>query len=96
MQAARLEIPQDLLDTARLTLEELRREIAVALYAQGRLSVGKAREFAGLSLWEFRQLLAVRRIPTRYGEEELSEDLEALATLPPCQAPADPAPGPRP
>jgi len=96
MQAARLEIPQDLLDAARLTLEEVRRELAVALYAQGRLSIGKAREFAGLSLWEFRQLLSVRRIPARYGEEELSEDLETLATLLPAPAPGEAAQGPRP
>ncbi|OGT89374.1 MAG: hypothetical protein A2286_12495 [Gammaproteobacteria bacterium RIFOXYA12_FULL_61_12] len=73
-QAARLDIPQDLLDSSR----HLKRELALALYAQGRLSLGKAREFAGLSLFEFRQLLSFRRIPARYGEEELAEDLEIL------------------
>jgi predicted HTH domain antitoxin len=82
-QTARLEIPQDLLDTARLSLEEVKRELAVTLYAQGRLSIGKAHEFVGVSLWEFRQILAVRHLPPRYQEAELAEDLEALATLPP-------------
>jgi hypothetical protein len=33
-----------------------------SLYAQGRISIGKACELAEMSLWEFRQLLAFRRI----------------------------------
>ena len=57
-----LEISQDILDSARLTLNDLKVEIAVSLYAQDRLSAGKARELAGMSLWEFRQLLGSRRI----------------------------------
>ncbi len=45
-----LEAPQDVLDTARLTTEDLKVEMAVCLYAQGRLSIGKARELAEMSL----------------------------------------------
>ena len=61
-----LEIPVDVLDSARLTLEELRTELAVHLYAQGRLSIGKAHELARLSLWEFRQILGSRQIPPQF------------------------------
>ena len=70
-----LEIPQDVLDSARLTLSELEVEMAVYLYAQGRLSIGKAREWAGMPLWEFRQLLASRRIPPHYDKADLDEDV---------------------
>ena len=56
-----LELPQDILDATRLTPQELKVELALTLYAQNRLALGKARELAGLSLWEFRQLLAARR-----------------------------------
>ena len=35
-----LEVPQDILDTARLTIDDLKVEMAVYLYAQGRLSIG--------------------------------------------------------
>ncbi|MFP4033430.1 MAG: UPF0175 family protein [Desulfococcaceae bacterium] len=73
-----LEIPQEILDSARLTLGEARTELALSLYAQGRLSVGKARELAGLSLWEFRQLLAIRRISPHYDEDDLREDMKTL------------------
>ena len=76
-----LEISQDILDSARLTLHELQIELAVSLYAQGRLSIGKARELAGMSLWEFRQLLAFRRIAPHYDERDLHEDGTTLQEL---------------
>ena len=70
-----LEVPQDILDSARMTMSELQIEMAVYLYSQGRLSVGKARELAGLSLWEFRQLLAARRISPHLDETDLEQDV---------------------
>ncbi len=76
-----LEIPRDVLDSARLSVADLKIELAVLLYAQRRLSVGKARELAGLSLWEFRQLLAARRIPVHYDEADLNDDVATLREL---------------
>jgi predicted HTH domain antitoxin len=76
-----LEVPQDVLDSARLTPTELKVEMAVHLYAQGRLSIGKARELAGMTLWEFRQLLASRRIPPHYGQADLDADVAAMREL---------------
>jgi len=76
-----LEVSQEILDSARLTPSELKVEMAVHLYTQGRLSVGKARELAGLTLWEFRQLLASRRIAPHYDESDLDEDVATLREL---------------
>lgn len=76
-----LEIPQDVLDSARLTADQLLVEVAVHLYEQGRLSIGKAHELAGLSLWEFRQLLGFRRIAPHFDAEDLQQDLETLRHL---------------
>ena len=76
-----LEVSQDILDSARLTIHELRIELAVSLYAQGRLSIGKARELAEMSLWQFRQLLAFRRISPHYDEKDLQEDVTTLREL---------------
>lgn len=73
-----LNIPQDILDSSRLTLNELRIEMALALYSARRLSVGKARELADMSLWEFRQLLASRRIGPHYDMDDLDDDMVAL------------------
>ncbi len=76
-----LEIPQDILESARLTAAELKTEMAVFLYASGRLSVGKARELAGMSLWQFRQLLASRQISPHFDESDLNTDIETLKRL---------------
>lgn len=78
MAVAQIEISEDILDSARLTPAEAKRELALALYAQQRLSAGKARSLAGLSLWEFRQLSASRGIPVHFDEAELAEDLKAI------------------
>ncbi|GAK61101.1 hypothetical protein U27_00999 [Candidatus Vecturithrix granuli] len=76
-----LEISQDVLDSARLTLHDLKVELAVSLYAQGRLGIGKARELAEMSLWTFRQLLAFRHISPHYDETDLQEDVATLKEL---------------
>ncbi len=78
---ATLEIPQDVLDAARMNAQDVRRELALALYAQRRLSLGKARELAGLSLWEFRQWLGLRRIEAHCNADDLRDDLDALRAL---------------
>ena len=79
--AQTLEIPQEVLDSARLTGADAQLELALTLYAQGRLSIGKARELAGMSLWEFRQVLASRRIPPHYDVDDLREDVSRLREL---------------
>lgn len=55
--------------------EELRRELAIALYTQDILSFGKARELAEMDKYEFGQLLARRGVDRHYGFEELNDDL---------------------
>lgn len=76
-----IEVSQDVLDSARLTVPELKIEMALYLYAQGRLSIGKARELADMSLWEFRQLLTARRIAPHYDVTDLEEDVNTLRQL---------------
>lgn len=56
--------------------QRLRQELAVALYARGLLSSGKAAELAGTTRLLFSDLLTQRNIPRHYEEEELSEDLK--------------------
>ena len=61
MMTTTLEVSQEILDSARLTISEIKVELAVHLYEQRRLSIGKARELADMSLWAFRQLRAESR-----------------------------------
>ena len=76
-----IEIPQHLLQAARATPRELKIELAVQLYQQRRLSIGHARELANMSLWEFRQLLASRRISPHFDVADLDEDMKTWDRL---------------
>jgi predicted HTH domain antitoxin len=50
-------------------------ELAVALYAQNVLSLGKAAEFAGVSRLDLNDILAKRGVSMHYGQNDLVEDL---------------------
>ena len=76
-----LDIPKAVLSSARLTVDELKLELAVHLYAQRRLSLSKACELAGLTVWRFRQVLGSRQIETTYDAGDADEDLRNLQAL---------------
>ena len=74
-----LEIPKAVLAALRLPPgeieQELRQELALALYQRQVLSLGKARELAHVTRWEFEELLGRRQVPRHYTAEDLQEDL---------------------
>ena len=72
------EIPREVLRATRMTPEELRRELALHLFEQGKLSFGKARELAEMSVWDFQQLLGSRGISAHYDVEAYEDDLTTL------------------
>ena len=74
-------IPREVLHTARMSPAEMKRELALTLFQQGRLSFGKARELAHMTVWAFQQLLASRGIPVHYDLEDYLEDQSALEGL---------------
>ena len=75
------EIPREILHASRLTAEELRRELALHLFEQDKLSLGKARELAEMSVWDFQQLLGSRGISVHYDVESYENDRETLSEL---------------
>ncbi|NPA70465.1 MAG: UPF0175 family protein [Crenarchaeota archaeon] len=76
-----IEIPESLRIPPSELEERLRIELALRLYEKGIASLGQARKIAGLSKWDFLELLAKERIPIHYGEEDLKEDLEVAKKL---------------
>ena len=50
-------------------------ELAIALYRQGQLPTGRAAEIAGLSQWEFEDILRQREVPMPYSLADLEHDL---------------------
>ena len=79
----RIRIPSELAELARprSVEEELRLLVALELYREGRISLGKAAELAGLSLREFLYELRSRRVPLNYDLDELEEDMETVRML---------------
>ena len=80
-----LEVPDDCYRAIKLPEQEvparLRKELALRLYSKGLLTFGKARELAGVTRWEFHDLLGEGAIPRRYDMEELAEDLQTLEEI---------------
>ena len=76
-----IEIPREIIHATRMTPQELKRELSVYLFQQDRLSFGKAREMAGMTVWAFQQLLGSRGIPIHYDVEDYEEDLAILGEL---------------
>lgn len=76
-----IEIPRDIIQSARMTPEDLKKELALVLYQQNKISFGKARELAGLNIWSFQQLLGDRGINIHYDVDDFDQDLHNLEKL---------------
>lgn len=75
----KLEISDEVVHSLKLppaeVEEELRKELALALYARGALAAGKARQLAGMTRRQFDELLGARKVVRHYDEDDLREDL---------------------
>jgi predicted HTH domain antitoxin len=74
-----VELPDSVAEALRLAPAdaeaEVRKELALALYARGILGFGKARELCGLTKWQFEELLGRRKVIRPYDEDDLAVDL---------------------
>lgn len=61
-------------------LREHKESEAVKKYSQGRLSLGKAAEYAGVSEWRFIDLLKEKKTPLRYDPDVLRKEIEAISS----------------
>lgn len=76
-----IEIPREVIHTTRMTPQELKRELAIHLFQECKLSFGMAREMVGMDVWAFQQLLGSRDIPVHYDVDDYEEDLSTLKIL---------------
>jgi predicted HTH domain antitoxin len=83
------EFPEDILNTLQARglfkdalAEETRRLLALRFYRERVLSLGTSARLAGLSRWEFLELLSENGIPVLdYSREELAREFEAVDKL---------------
>ncbi len=81
MDNINIEIPREIIQSARLTTQDLKRELALVLFQQNKISFGKAKELAGLNVWTFQQLLGERGINIHYDVDDFNDDLQNLEKL---------------
>jgi predicted HTH domain antitoxin len=74
-----IELPA-LSDDGDFAPEELRLELACALFARGRIGKIKGAELAGVDFFSFQRALSERQIPS-YTDEMLAGDMETLKKL---------------
>lgn len=75
-----LELPE-ISAIRRFSAEDLRLELACALYARGRLGAVSGADLCGLDLVSFQAALREREIPRQYSVEDLDDDLATLEKL---------------
>ncbi|MEM6321359.1 MAG: UPF0175 family protein [Bacteroidota bacterium] len=76
--AMTLELKGIELDSLEMSVDEFTLEIAVLLYSQGKLSMGKANKLVNMNRILFQEELGKRKIPVSYDEAELNADLTTL------------------
>jgi predicted HTH domain antitoxin len=80
-RAVTVVFPDEILAAAQMDAEDVRRELALALFRQERLTLAQARRLAGMSHLDFQALLAEREIPVHYGIEEWRSDVRTLREM---------------
>ena len=74
-------IPDEVLAAAHMSEGDIKRELALTLFRQEKLTLSQARRLAGMSHLDFQGMLAERQIPIHYGVEEFHEDLQTLRAM---------------
>jgi predicted HTH domain antitoxin len=76
-----INIPDQALQAAEISSEELLVDFAVYLYEKKILSIGQARKIAALDLLAFQKELAKRDVYIHFEIEDLEKDLANLESL---------------
>ena len=74
-------IPDDVLESAHMSEQELLQELAVLLFAQERLTLAQACKLSRMNRLQFQHLLASRNVTVHYDVADFEEDLTTLKQL---------------
>ena len=53
---------------------------AVILYSEGKINLGKASETAGVSLWKFLDILKDRKVPLKYSQDDIKNEIKKICS----------------
>ncbi|MBU7029917.1 MAG: UPF0175 family protein [Theionarchaea archaeon] len=78
----KVEIPKEFSLLCKIDEDDIpayiRKLIALELFREGKISIGKASEIAGLSVWEMMSLLKEKKIPLNYSVKDFEKDMKLL------------------
>lgn len=74
-------IPDEIIDSTRMSVPELKQEIAVMLFQKEKLTMGQASKLAEMSITQFQHLLASRQVPVHYNVDDFEQDLTTLRQM---------------
>ena len=82
MEVISVKVPKDLVRILKVRDEDVpklvRLYLAIELYREGKVSLGKAAEIAGVNKWEMMEFLASKNISIQYDVEDLEKDIKTL------------------
>jgi predicted HTH domain antitoxin len=76
-----LRLPDQLIHGLNMTEEEWLLDLAIGLYVDRRVTIGRGAEIAGISTPAFLDALGQRKIPVNYDVADLESDLQTIAHL---------------
>ncbi len=80
-----VKVPRDLVRILKVRDEDIpklvRLYLAIELYREGKVSLGKAAEIVGVSKWEMMEILASKNIPIQHDVEDLKKDIKTLEEM---------------
>lgn len=81
MTTVQVELPRELLQAARISAGEVPKLLALELFREDAVSLGRAAELCGVSLAEFMDFAAEREVPLHYTLEDFDQDQQLIERL---------------
>ena len=74
----KIEIPEEALNMANLSEDELRLELALFLYKRNIFTLESASKFANMDAYQFQKKLGEKKIPVHYTMDDFRDDLRTV------------------
>lgn len=81
MMTVQVELPGELLQAARINAQEVSKLLALELFREDVVSLGRAAELCGAPLAEFMDFAAQREVPLHYAQEDYEQDQLSIEKL---------------
>jgi predicted HTH domain antitoxin len=76
-----LVIPDEIIQATRMTEQEVAQALAITLFQREKLTLGQAARLAGITQFEFQQLLASHGISLHYDVADFEQDVATLRDM---------------